>query len=137
VLIIETLRDIGVGSYKKLLFDLKSRGVKIRYITEITKENIQYCKEMTKFAEEVRYIDGLKTNFSVSETEYIATTAVQLEGQLLPQAINSNVKDTVEQQQYIFEIFWNRAVSAAQKIREIEDVVELGIHTKLKNYTSA
>jgi two-component system sensor histidine kinase VicK len=119
---------IGVESYKKLLFDLKSRGVKIRYITEITKENIQYCKEMTKFAEEVRHIDGLKANFSVSETEYIATTAAQQEeGQLLlPQVINSNVKDTVEQQQYIFENFWNRAVCADQKIREIEEGVDLG-----------
>lgn len=32
---------------------------------------------MMKFAEEVHHIDRLKANFSVSEAEYIATTAAQ------------------------------------------------------------
>jgi HKD family nuclease len=88
---------IGVEAYKKLLFDLRNRGIKLRYITEITKENIQYCKEMMKFAEEVSHVDGIKANFFVSETEYIATAARQ-EAQSVPQVIYSNVKDIVRQQ---------------------------------------
>jgi two-component system sensor histidine kinase VicK len=64
---------IGGESYKKLLLDL-NRGLKTRYITEVTRRNIYYCKEMMKFAEEVHHIDRLKANFSVSEAEYIATT---------------------------------------------------------------
>jgi hypothetical protein len=67
---------IGGESYKKLLLDL-NRGIKIGYIIEVTSGNIHYCKEMIKFAGEVRHIDRLKANFSVSETEYIATTAAQ------------------------------------------------------------
>jgi len=69
---------IGGESYKKLLLDL-NRGIKIRYIIEVTSGNIHYCKEMIKFAEEVHHIDRLKANFSVSEAEYIATTAAQQE----------------------------------------------------------
>jgi len=70
------LLDIGSESYKKLLLDL-NRGLKTRYITEVTRRNIYYCKEMMKFAEEVHHIDRLKANFSVSEAEYIATTTAQ------------------------------------------------------------
>jgi signal transduction histidine kinase len=116
---------IGVEAYKKLLFDLRNRGIKLRYITEITKENIHHCKEMMNFAEEVSHVDGIKANFFVSETEYIATAARQ-EVQPVPEVIYSNVKDIVMQQRYIFESFWNRAISADQKIREIEEGVDLG-----------
>jgi HKD family nuclease len=33
-----TSQAIGVELYKKLLIDLKNRGVKLRYITEVTRE---------------------------------------------------------------------------------------------------
>ena len=44
---------IEVESYKKLLLDLKAKGIKLRYIIDITKHNIQYCKELLKFAKEI------------------------------------------------------------------------------------
>jgi HKD family nuclease len=116
---------IGVEEYKESLLDLKNRGTKLRFITDITKENIHYCKQVMKFAEEVRHIDGIKANFFVSETEYVATAARQ-EAQPLPQVIYSNVKDIVVQQQYVFEAFWNRAIFADQRIREIEEGLDLG-----------
>ena len=97
---------IGVEEYKESLLDLKNRGTKLRFITDITKENIHYCKQVMKFAEEVRHIDGIKANFFVSETEYVATAARQ-EAQPIPQVIYSNVKDIVYRQQYVFEAFWN------------------------------
>jgi nitrogen-specific signal transduction histidine kinase len=116
---------IGVEEYKELLIDLKNRGTKLRFITDITKENIHYGKQVMKFAEEVRHIDGIKANFFVSETEYVATAARQ-EALPVPQVIYSNVKDIVVQQQYVFEAFWNRAIFADQKIREIEEGVDFG-----------
>jgi two-component system sensor histidine kinase VicK len=115
---------IEVGEYKELLFDLKNRGTKLRFITDITRENMHYCKQVMKFAGEVRHIDGIKANFFVSETEYVATTAARQEAQPAPQVIYSNVKDIVTQQRYIFEVFWNRAIFADQKIREIEEGVD-------------
>jgi two-component system, OmpR family, sensor histidine kinase VicK len=116
---------IGAEEYKELLLDLKNRGTKLRFITDITKENIHYCKQVMKFAEEVRHIDGIKANFFVSETEYVATAARQ-EALPVPQVIYSNVKDIVVQQQYVFEAFWNRAIFADQKIREIEEGLDFG-----------
>ncbi|HZD82205.1 MAG TPA: HAMP domain-containing sensor histidine kinase [Nitrososphaeraceae archaeon] len=98
----------------------KDRGVKFRYVTEITKDNISYCKEMLKFASEIRHLDGIKGNFEVSdEREYVGSANFQ-NSKPLPQLIYSNVKEIVEQQQFIFESFWNRAMPSEQKIREIE-----------------
>jgi two-component system, OmpR family, sensor histidine kinase VicK len=62
--------------YTKLLFDIKKRGIKVRYITEITKENIKHCKRLMDFKFEIRHIDSIKANFSVSETEYLASATL-------------------------------------------------------------
>jgi len=37
-------------SITKSVLDAKGRDVKLRYITEITPENISYCKELMKIA---------------------------------------------------------------------------------------
>jgi two-component system sensor histidine kinase VicK len=79
-----------------------------------------------KFGYEIRHLDGIKANFSLSETEYMATAILQ-EAKPVLQVIYSNVKDFVEQQKYVFESFWNKAIPAAQRIREIEEGVNLGM----------
>ena len=95
--------------------------MKFRYVTEITKDNISYCKEMLKFAE-IRHLDGVKGNFEISdEKEYVAATRLQRDKeQSIPQLIHSDVKEVVEQQQYVFDSFWNRAIPSEQKIRELD-----------------
>ena len=40
--------------------------------------------------------------------------------QPIPQLVYSNVKEIVEQQQYIFDTLWSRAIPSEQKIKEIE-----------------
>jgi len=125
---------IEVEAYKKLLVDLKAKDIKLRYITNITKDNIQYCKELLKFAKEVRHLDGIRANFSVSETEYMASATLQEEEQQhIPQVIYSNVKDLVGQQKYVFESLWNKSIPADQRFREIEDGIEAEIFEVLNN----
>jgi hypothetical protein len=51
----------------KSLIELKQRGVILRYITEITKENISYCNEMMKVVE-LRHLDRIKGNFATIST---------------------------------------------------------------------
>ena len=51
---------------------LKTKVSNLRYVTEITKDNINYVKEMLTFSE-IRHLDGLKGNFEVAdEKEYVA-----------------------------------------------------------------
>ena len=118
-----------IEEYKKLMNSLKEKGIRLRYVTDITKDNFKYCKEMMEFADEVRHLDGLKANFSVSETEYLASASLsqqqkQQPTQQVQQVIYSNVKDIVQQQKYVFESFWNKAMPAEQRIREIEEGIE-------------
>jgi two-component system sensor histidine kinase VicK len=103
--------------------DIRKRGGKIRAYTEITKDNIHYCKKLMKLVDELRHLDGVKGGIAVSETEYMATTVLE-EAKPLTQVIYSNVKEVVEQGQYIFDTLWNQAISAEQRIREIEEGIE-------------
>ena len=52
--------------------DAKNRDVRLRYLTEITNENISFCKELIKIVDELRHLEGIKGNFMISESEYLA-----------------------------------------------------------------
>jgi hypothetical protein len=73
-----------------------------------------------ELVDELRHLDGVRGGMAVSESEYMATTVLQ-EAKPLTQVIYSNVKEVVEQGQYIFDTLWNAAIPAEQKIREIEE----------------
>jgi len=138
---------LEVEQYKKLLSDIKAKGIKLRYITDITKDNIQYCKELLEYAKEIRHLGGMKANFSVSETEYMASASIQQpeeksqqqqqqkqeQQQSIPQLIYSNAKDLVEQQKYVFESLWNKAIPSDQRFREIEEGIEAEVFEVLTN----
>jgi two-component system, OmpR family, sensor histidine kinase VicK len=98
---------------------MKRRGIKIRSVTDITKDNLKHCKALMQYAE-VRHISHLIGNFGVSETEYIIAPTMK-EAQPLPKLIYSNSMEMVEQQQNIFDIFWSKATPAEQRIKEIEE----------------
>jgi two-component system, OmpR family, sensor histidine kinase VicK len=126
---------IEIEEYRKLLTALKKRNIKIRFITDINKDNLAYCKELLNFYTEIRHLEGMKANFSISETEYMASSTLiqgkevqQQSSGPIQQVIYSNVKDIVEQQKYVFESFWNRSILAEQRINEIEEGAVLG-HT--------
>jgi len=114
---------IDVESIKEARIKAKNRGVKFRYVTEITEANISYCKEMIKYFDaEIRHLDDVKGNFEISDDgkEYVATANLQ-EAKPLKQLIYSNVKEIGEQQQYIFDTLWNKTISFDEKIKEIEE----------------
>jgi signal transduction histidine kinase len=113
---------VDVESIKEARIKAKNRGVKFRYVTEVTPKNISYCKEMIKyFGAEIRHLDDVKGNFEISDdgTEYVAIANIQ-EAKPLKQLIYSNVKEIGEQQQYIFDTLWNKTLSFDEKIKEIE-----------------
>ena len=112
---------IQIEQLRKAFIDAKSRGVKLRYVTEITEDNVGYCKELLKMVDELRHIEGIKGNFYISETEYIAPATFHEKGKPASQIIYSNVNDIVEfHRSYIFEVFWNRSTVAEQQINQVE-----------------
>jgi two-component system sensor histidine kinase VicK len=97
---------------------LKSRA-KLRFISEITQENILYCKEIMRDAE-CRHLDGTKGNFGVDGKQYWAHATTSPQGKPIEQMVFSTVNALVEQQQYFFDMLWNKAIPAKQRIKEIE-----------------
>jgi len=115
---------IGTEHIKKAFLDAKSRGARLRYVTEVTIDNISYCKVLIKIVDELRHLEGMKGNFMISESEYLAPVRLEEEGKIALQLIYSNVDQIVEQHQYMFETLWNKAIPSEQRIREIDEGVQ-------------
>jgi two-component system, OmpR family, sensor histidine kinase VicK len=111
---------IEIAEYRNGYDDIRRRGGRIRAFTDITKENLVYCKELLKVVDELRHIDGIKGGIAISETEYMASTVMQ-EAERLPEVIYSNVKEIVEQGQYIFDTLWSKGIPAIERIRALEE----------------
>src|SRR5919107_1574184 len=109
---------MSIEPMKKRLIVAHARGVKISFVTEITTDNLPFCKQMMELGE-MRHLDEVQGNFGVSETEYLASATLDKE-KVVPLLIYSNVKQIVKQQQYVFQTLWNKAIPAEQRIEEIE-----------------
>ena len=116
---------IDIQVLREAFLDAKKRSVKLRYVTEITKDNISYCKQMMTMVDELRHLDGIKGNFYISETEYLAPATFHEAGKSAAQIIYSNVKEVIEHQKYVFETLWSKTIPAEQRIREIEEGTEV------------
>jgi hypothetical protein len=127
---------IDVQSIKEARINAKNRGVKFRYITDITKDNLSYCKQIIKeFNAELGHLNGVKGNFEISDggKEYVAIATLQ-KAKPLKQLIYSNVKEIGEQQQYVFNTLWNKTISSEEKIKEIEEGIEPEFTEILQNH---
>jgi signal transduction histidine kinase len=115
---------IEIDSIKKAFIYAKNRGVRLRYLTEIAAENISYCKELMKIVGELRHLDGIKGNFMISESEYLAPLILFRKGEVASQIVYSNIKEVVEHQQYVFDTLWNKSIAAEKRIKQIEEGIE-------------
>jgi two-component system, OmpR family, sensor histidine kinase VicK len=114
---------LDVKEYRNGYKNIRKRGGRIRAFTEITKDNLPYCKELMKLVNELRHLEGVRGGIAVSEAEYMATTVLK-ESAPLTEVVYSNIREVVEQGQYIFDTLWNTATPAEQKIKELEQGVE-------------
>ncbi len=94
----------------------KGRGVKIRYVTEITNDNTEHCIELEKFVE-LRHLDNVAGSFAVSESEFVAGIRGE---KTLDKLVYSDEKELVQSQQDVFETLWENAAPAKDRIKELE-----------------
>ena len=111
---------MGLEPLRNAYISVRKRGVKIQWVTEITKDNVRYCKEAMNLEIEIRHLDGIKGNFAVSENVYIAAATLE-EAKPVPVWMRSTVKMFREQQQYVFDTLWKKAIPAEHRIKEIEE----------------
>ena len=120
---------IKIPQYYEGYKNILSRGGKIRCITIITEENLQYCEELNKIVTELRHLDGLKGGIAINDYEYMATTVLK-EAQPLTEVIYSNVDEVVEQGQFVFDTLWKNAIPAERRIKELKEGIK-SYETKL------
>ena len=70
---------------------LKKRGIKIRFVTEVTSNNFLYCKKLLEVCE-LRHLDGIRTNFGIADGKQILLHGVSQEKDPLSQAILTSAK---------------------------------------------
>jgi len=109
--------SVAVEQFKKEILDAKNRGARIRFLTEVINDNIDYCKELAKIVGELRHSPGIKGNFSVSKSEYLSWMH---EAQPIAQLVHSNVQSMVERHEYLFETLWSKSKPFVDRIKEVE-----------------
>ncbi len=114
---------ITIDPIRAAFNDAKKRGVKLRYLTDISRDNASFCSELISLVDEMRHLEGIKGNFMLSESEYLAPIILFEKGKIASQIIYSNQKELVDQHQYIFDTLWNKGLSAEQRIKEIKEGV--------------
>ena len=78
---------IDIVMLKRAFLDARRRGVTLRYATEINKDNISYCMQLMSLVDELRHLEGIKRNFYISETGYLAPATFHEAGQQLRSSI--------------------------------------------------
>ena len=94
----------------------KRKGVKIRYITEITRDNLAYCKQIMKIAE-VRHLNKIVGNFVTSDREYLGQSSGH---NFLSHVVYTDDDRMLEQHNHIFQNLWNNATTQQDKISSLE-----------------
>jgi len=107
-------------SITKAHHEMSKRGVRIRFITDITKENLIFCKDLMDFGE-VRHLGNIKGNFGILDGIYYQAGAKSRTSSPPPLLIFSTMKAIVEQQQYFFEMLWKQSIPIKRRIGEIEE----------------
>lgn len=117
---------VNIPDYFNGYKDILNRGGSIRCITEITKENVEDCIKLMDLVTELRHMDGMKGGIAITDTEYMATTVLQ-KATPLSEVIYSSEEEVVAQGQYVFDTFWNNAILANKKIKEITEGIQIEV----------
>ena len=106
---------------RNALEQAKRTGVRIRCITEITKDNLSYCKELMKFTE-IRHLNKFVGNSIIGDKEYLGQSVGHV---FTSNLIYSNENRMLEQQNSLFENFWNNATTQKEQTSTLELGVDL------------
>jgi hypothetical protein len=111
-----SLPAFSVTTVKDGYLAAKKRGVSIMYITEINENNEPHCREIMSFAE-LRHLEGVRGNFALSESEYVAGI---LKGKEVVSLVRSDVRELVDQQRLIFQTLWHHSEPASNRLSRMD-----------------
>ena len=112
---------VSIKPIKDAFLSAKRRGVRLRYITEINHENMEDCKVLLDIVDELRHLDGVKTNFMISEEEYLAPLIQEKSDAIASEHIYSDLVQIVEHGRCIFDTLWSKSISAEERISQLQE----------------
>ena len=112
---------VSIKQIRDSFLSAKRRGVRLRYITEINHQNFEDCKVLLGIVDELRHLDGVKTNFMISEVEYLAPLIQEKCEAIALEHIYSDTVQIVEHGRCIFDTLWSKSISAEERIRQLQE----------------
>jgi two-component system, OmpR family, sensor histidine kinase VicK len=104
---------------------LKNKGIRVRFVTGVNEGNISPCRQLMKCGE-VFHNDKVKGNFQIADGINYLCYIIENESEIAhrqkqeQQLFHTNTKSFVDTQQYLFDNLCNKAITAREKIKEIE-----------------
>jgi len=116
------LLKIETPQYREILSELKNKNVKIRVISEMTTDNLETCsKFIDLYNIDLRHLKGVEGVFGIVDNRlFFILSTVQGNTSSVSELIYSNVDSVVNQNRYLFETMWKKAIPAEQRIKEIK-----------------
>jgi two-component system, OmpR family, sensor histidine kinase VicK len=107
--------------------ELDKKGIKVRFLTDIRNENLEYCKKILQEIKhvEMRHMEGVRGNFTIHDgKEMFLPFFVDRPGELLNEMLYSSQKQMVDVYVFMFDKLWNQATPAPIRIRELETGIQ-------------
>ena len=112
---------VSLKPIKNAFLAARKKGVRLRYITEINHQNFDDCKALLGIVDELRHIDGLKTNFMITDAEYLALLVQDKSESVASEHVYSDMAQIVEHGRCIFDTLWSKSIPAEERIKDIID----------------
>jgi len=107
--------------------ELDKKGIKVRFLTDIRNENLEYCNKILQEIKhvEIRHMEGVKGNFTIhDDRELFLPFFVDKPGEPVNEMLYSSQKKMVDVYMFIFNNLWNQATPSQIRIREIETGIQ-------------
>jgi two-component system, OmpR family, sensor histidine kinase VicK len=113
--------------YKKIVDkQIKGQGRSVRWIISIDRDSINLVKTFLKEGIQVRHVKNLTPmNFAVDNKYFYATIDRMKEGKVMQSLLVSNEPAYISHYSHIYEELWKNGLDAAERIRDIEQGVDL------------
>lgn len=121
---------------KKTCIRLRATGIEIRCISEISKENSSLVRTIISIVDDFHHLDRIKGSFIVTDA-YCIISSVTKSTQPKKQIIVSNIHSLVQQQRQLFDVMWDKAIPADDKIKEIQEGKTLELTETILNSEKA
>jgi hypothetical protein len=122
--------------YRALTSTRNTGDIRSRLVTEITKENTNFCNLMMKYGGDVFHNDGVKGNFVIVDgIKYLCYVFDNDEGRerIVTQLVYTKAKSFVGAQQYLFDNLCYKAIPAREKIRELNKGIRSDFKDNIEN----